>query len=825
MLASLVLCAAAGRRSTNYYKTLTPLPPSHLPNASGALLAGTDDEASARRVLRRRVYPHPVNQGDAPPRKATAATDIPVQRTMTPGDIADDFESVYGEKAVHHEVKAVTAADAPQSFESVYGETPVHHTAKAVPPAAADTTFVAAASPPPPRHPEMDAFRELVRVQEINKILSPDANPASRPYIPPEMRKPYAPCFAAADCWDGDPGTAQAWWLFWGQLLGALGVLLIAPCVRWVQKIIGNWKAHKQRNGESWRFATAPPVAGTLDVKAKFRNAYTKTPASMFAQVGRDAMDRAKDERERKAKQSDEDRWAELATRLHLETAEENGSSVYGEYLAFQKQMRELPQFVMRIRTEAAFLCPTLHPEFVMPMASPTTCRADVTGDSAAICRFLAFSDFRAVFFSSLGLCLLAGAEGTAFYLAGLYHYHYGDAHFEEMVLGLAKNTSRAYTMFVFFPAFMVTGYVLYSAQRWREYLLNAYEVSHAIQDLGLLLCGAFHRPADAESQALFYRVYRYLNVAHLLTHQQVSPVLDELQVDLEFVRMGLLTKTEARMLLPLEGSRVDAVLAWVQCEIENGRRDEVLNIGPINSLGSAIKDCRKKMEGFHEVRWVNQPNSWAALIHFVVYLLLAMVVLGVPIQFYQPRLRLSPFQFFAVLIVYILSTVFTSFLRVIHQIEVSAPRRPAPHRRRSHRSPPTTLTSLLPPPPEPVHRLDRQLLVGPLPLRLRALALRDAARADRLGRPRRRRDARPRRLRRPEGGGPRPDLAARGGAGDPEELQDARQPRRQHRRPAEGRRRGVAPALGGAREDRHRDEDAAAGGRPRAVAGARHRP
>ena len=176
-------------------------------------------------------------------------------------------------------------------------------------------------------------------------------------------------------------------------------MLLIAPCVRWVKKIIGNWKAHKERNGESWRFATAPPAAGTLDVKAKFRNAYTKTPASMFAQVARDAMDRAKDERERKAKQSDEDRWAELATRLHLETAEENGSSVYGEYLAFQKQMRELPQFVMRIRTEAAFLCPTLHPEFVMPMASPTTCRADVTGDSAAICRFLAFSDFRAVFF------------------------------------------------------------------------------------------------------------------------------------------------------------------------------------------------------------------------------------------------------------------------------------------------------------------------------------------------------------------------------------------------------------------------------------------
>ena len=701
MLASLVLCTAAGRRSTYYYKTLTPLPPSHLPNASGALLAGTGDETSARRVLRRRVYPHPVNQGDGPFVAAAANVSIPVQRTMTPSDIADDFESVYGEKPVHHEAKAATAAGAPQSFESVYGEKPVHHEAKAVPPAAADTTFVAAASPPPPRHPEMDAFRELVRVQEINKILSPDANPASRPYIPPEMRKPYAPCFAAADCWDGDPGTAQAWWLFWGQLLGALGVLLIAPCVRWVRKIIGNWKAHKERNGESWRFATAPPAAGTLDVKAKFRNAYTKTPASMFAQVARDSMDRAKDERERKAKQSDEDRWAELATRLHLETAEENGSSVYGEYLAFQKQMRELPQFVMRIRTEAAFLCPTLHPEFVMPMASPTTCRADVTGDSAAICRFLAFSDFRAVFFSSLGLCLLAGAEGTAFYLAGLYHYHYGDAHFEEMVLGLAKNTSRAYTMFVFFPAFMVTGYVLYSAQRWREYLLNAYEVSHAIQDLGLLLCGAFHRPADAESQALFYRVYRYLNVAHLLTHQQVSPVLDELQVDLEFVRMGLLTKTEARMLLPLEGSRVDAVLAWVQCEIENGRRDEVLNIGPINSLGSAIKDCRKKMEGFHEVRWVNQPNSWAALIHFVVYLLLAMVVLGVPIQFYQPRLRLSPFQFFAVLIVYILSTVFTSFLRVIHQIEVSVPAaEPPPHHRPT--SPPVRLPS---PPPSPLRR------------------------------------------------------------------------------------------------------------------------
>ena len=713
MLASLVLCTAAGRRSTNYYKTLTPLPPSHLPNASGALLAGTGDETSARRVLRRRVYPHPVNQGDGPSSNVTAAANvsIPVQRTMTPSDTST-HRTVYGEKPVHHEAKAVTTADAPQSFESVYGEKPVHYTAKAVP-LRRPTPPLWWRPPPPPRHPEMDAFRELVRVQEINKI-SPDANLA-RPYIPPEMRKPYAPRFAAADCWDGDPGTAQAWWLFWGQLLGALGVLLIAPCVRWVKKIIGNWKAHKERNGESWRFATAPPAAGTLDVKAKFRNAYTKTPASMFAQVARDSMDRAKDERERKAKQSDEDRWAELATRLHLETAEENGSSVYGEYLAFQKQMRELPQFVMRIRTEAAFLCPTLHPEFVMPMASPTTCRADVTGDSAAICRFLAFSDFRAVFFSSLGLCLLAGAEGTAFYLAGLYHYHYGDAHFEEMVLGLAKNTSRAYTMFVFFPAFMVTGYVLYSAQRWREYLLNAYEVSHAIQDLGLLLCGAFHRPADAESQALFYRVYRYLNVAHLLTHQQVSPVLDELQVDLEFVRMGLLTKTEARMLLPLEGSRVDAVLAWVQCEIENGRRDEVLNIGPINSLGSAIKDCRKKMEGFHEVRWVNQPNSWAALIHFVVYLLLAMVVLGVPIQFYQPRLRLSPFQFFAVLIVYILSTVFTSFLRVIHQIEVSVPltSRPAA-------APPTTLTSSSPS-SEPVHRLDRQLLVGPLPLRLRA--------------------------------------------------------------------------------------------------------
>ena len=90
MLAALVLCTAAGRRTTHYYTTLTPLPPSHLPNASGALLAGTDDASSARRVLRRRVYPHPVDQG-APLSNATAAAanvSIPVQRTMTPSDLS-----------------------------------------------------------------------------------------------------------------------------------------------------------------------------------------------------------------------------------------------------------------------------------------------------------------------------------------------------------------------------------------------------------------------------------------------------------------------------------------------------------------------------------------------------------------------------------------------------------------------------------------------------------------------------------------------------------------------------------------------------------------
>jgi hypothetical protein len=65
------------------------------------------------------------------------------------------------------------------------------------------------------------------------------------------------------------------------------------------------------------------------------------------------------------------------------------------------------------------------------------------------------------------------------------------------------------------------------------------------------------------ESRQLAYKVYRYLNLVHLLHYQGKSVWLSQLDED-HLVTLGLLTVAELKALSPAKNKKRDTVLGWL---------------------------------------------------------------------------------------------------------------------------------------------------------------------------------------------------------------------------------------------------------------------
>ena len=116
---------------------------------------------------------------------------------------------------------------------------------------------------------------------------------------------------------------------------------------------------------------------------------------------------------------------------------------------------------------------------------------------------------------------------------------------------------------------------------RWRQFLNYGYSIQGRIHDIALLTGGSLLSPgADENSRRFAYRIYRYLNLVHLLCYKTKSSWLSELGTD-DLIALGLLTPDERAILEPMANKMRDTVLAWISKEVQGAIRVRRRSQGP----------------------------------------------------------------------------------------------------------------------------------------------------------------------------------------------------------------------------------------------------
>lgn len=95
-------------------------------------------------------------------------------------------------------------------------------------------------------------------------------------------------------------------------------------------------------------------------------------------------------------------------------------------------------------------------------------------------------------------------------------------------------------------------GYLGYSIGRWRHFMSYGYSIQGRIHDIALLTGGSLRQPGSPDARAFAFRVYRYINLAHLLCYKTKSSWLQEIGTE-EMMQLGLLTEQERAILEPMQ--------------------------------------------------------------------------------------------------------------------------------------------------------------------------------------------------------------------------------------------------------------------------------
>jgi hypothetical protein len=176
-------------------------------------------------------------------------------------------------------------------------------------------------------------------------------------------------------------------------------------------------------------------------------------------------------------------------------------------------------------------------------------------------------------------------------------------------------------------PATFVVMFSLNEAlNRWQNTLTTMWALQDPIQATGFMLGSGFCR-APLKLRPLAFKLYRYLNVIHLLTYQPLTEVLSTMEVQ-DLVDTNLLTAKEAAHLerhnLHVDGQR-RRVLAWVwdtlQDCVESGVHKK--NFGRIEKQLVTIREMGSAM-GSEFGR--DLPFSWAQCTELIV-----LLVVGLP--------------------------------------------------------------------------------------------------------------------------------------------------------------------------------------------------
>ena len=98
------------------------------------------------------------------------------------------------------------------------------------------------------------------------------------------------------------------------------------------------------------------------------------------------------------------------------------------------------------------------------------------------------------------------------------------------------------------------------------------------INDVSLMVGASVRDPADEATQAMLFRIYRYIALSHVLCYKPLKPLLEQCCDWGNLVRLGLATEQEARALMGVGESARCLLCGWIASEITDGLSSGRLN-------------------------------------------------------------------------------------------------------------------------------------------------------------------------------------------------------------------------------------------------------
>jgi len=363
----------------------------------------------------------------------------------------------------------------------------------------------------------------------------------------------------------------------------------------------------------------------------------------------------------------------------HIPVVHTTPAVAHQNRMKFEKAVVSEPNFLCHVRTFRNFTRSNLDTNLIRP---PNYSPSRWTGafDRRTLYRYIMSTDaFMPVFFQTVGIGLFSSALGSLFYLL-LHHeaYVYDDAAFRAghtltsdgsiayVITTTAVATRDITNSFKFFPSFLLIGYVGYAVGRWRKFQSYGYSMQGRIHDIGMMVGGSLKQPEQPETQQFAFRIYRYLNLVHLMVYKSKSAWLSELTSG-HIVSLGLLTPEEVKILEPMKNKMRDTVLGWISCEVQSALEKGICERSMACPCIDNIGYLRGKCAAYHDQFDTNHPNMWASLMQTVVDMLVGLYAVGTPLTAFV--YELGCFQPYCLAFTIFLSFPFLCCSRLLRQL------------------------------------------------------------------------------------------------------------------------------------------------------------
>jgi len=264
------------------------------------------------------------------------------------------------------------------------------------------------------------------------------------------------------------------------------------------------------------------------------------------------------------------------------------------------------------------------------------------------LCKFIITTpDVRCIIRRSFGLALMSSSMSSIIAIILKYEVYYGEDlcnywNVKDSLLGYAISFRATIDSFKFLPIFLLLAYVGFVVDRWRLFLKLGHVIQGCIQGTGLLVGSKVPVPVPESTKKRLYKIYRYLNMIHILCYASFIPSWDASRDGVADygMKLGLLTYEEGTYVLSTDNKPRDGLFGLLTYEIRL-LLEEKNNHNPV-LINQQIINWRATMAELHDMFISVHPNEYIIVMHTLAGAFSMLIIFGYSILLFNTKATTS---------------------------------------------------------------------------------------------------------------------------------------------------------------------------------------